>query len=42
MYAQYVRLRLGLVSLYIAETGMAHCIALYTTEKSQKSPWDFA
>ena len=35
----YLRLRPGLVTPYIAEMGVAHHIALYTTEKS---PWIFA
>ena len=34
-YVQYVWLQPGLVTLYIAEMGVAHCVALYTTEKSQ-------
>ena len=35
VYAQYLRLRPGLVTPYIVEMSVAHRVALYTTEKSQ-------
>ena len=35
VYAQYLRLQLGLVTPHIAEMSVAHCVAPYTTEKSQ-------
>ena len=35
VYAQYLQLRPGLVTPYIAEMGVVHRVAPYTTQKSQ-------
>ena len=35
-YAQYLQLWPGLVTPYIAEMGVVHCVALYTIEKSRR------